>query len=107
MGYLASGNVSTGSTPDKAADPKDKIELANKVHKAEVLVQDKHTDEAIALLREVIAKEPTLWLYPMLGDWLILDHQYREAIPVLRKALEIVPTSRRKLVSGWAKVSWH
>jgi arylsulfatase A-like enzyme/Flp pilus assembly protein TadD len=94
LGYLASGNVSKGSTSDKAADPKDKIELANMVHRAEVLVQEKHTDEAIALLRQVIAKEPSLWLYPMLGDFLILNHQYQEAIPVLRKGLEMVPDSQ-------------
>ncbi len=94
LGYMASGNGAKESASDKGPDPKDKIELANMVHKAEVLVQDKHTDEAIALLRQVIAREPTLWLYPMLGDWLILDHQYQEAIPVLRKALEMAPDSQ-------------
>ena len=94
LGYLSSGNVATGSTADKATDPKDKIELVNMVHRAEVLVQDKHTDEAIALLRQVIAQEPNLWLYPMLGDFLMLNQQYQEAIPVLRKALELVPDSQ-------------
>ena len=57
-------------------------------------MQDRQFDEAIALLKQVIAEEPHLWLYPMLGDWLIQNNQYQEAIPVLRKALEMVPDSK-------------
>ena len=95
LGYMASTRVVLkGSAADQAIDPKDKIKIVDKVHKAESLVHDRHFDEAIALLKQVMAEEPHLWLYPMLGDWLIQNNQYQEAIPVLRKALEMVPDSK-------------
>ena len=91
LGYLASGrDVSRGSAADQA-DPKDKIEIVNMVHRAEILMQDMHSDEAIALLEQVIAREPGLWLYPLLGDWLVRKHDYQKAVPVLGKALEMHP----------------
>jgi tetratricopeptide (TPR) repeat protein len=80
-----------------APDPKDKVHLANMVHRANVLMQAKHFDDAIALVKQVLAEEPRLWLYPLLGDWLIQNQQYQEAIPVLRKALEMVPDSNEAL----------
>jgi arylsulfatase A-like enzyme/Flp pilus assembly protein TadD len=94
LGYRASARVvSKGSAADEGADPKDKIEIANMVHRAEVLQQNMHSDEAVALLEQAIAKEPGLWLYPLLGDWLIRKHDYQRAVPVLRKALEMHPDS--------------
>jgi arylsulfatase A-like enzyme/Flp pilus assembly protein TadD len=95
LGYMASTRVVSKTTAaDQASDPKDKIEIVRKMHKAQSLLQDRHFDEAITLLKQVIAAEPHLWLYPMLGDWLIENNQYQEAIPVLRKALEMVPDSK-------------
>jgi arylsulfatase A-like enzyme/Flp pilus assembly protein TadD len=93
LGYLASARlIPRDRAPDP--DPKDKVQLANMIHRAQGLMQDRHFDEAIVLLQQVVAEEPQLWLYPMLGDWLIQNQQYEEAIPVLRKALEIVPDSK-------------
>ena len=93
LGYMASGReVPKESSAEQGPDPKDKIEIANLVHRAKVL-QDMHNDESIALLEEVIAKEPGLWVYPLLGDWLIQKHDYEKAVPVLRKALEMEPNS--------------
>ena len=95
LGYLASGVEIWKTLPgDQSVDPKDKIAIVNTVHRAEILVQDGHADEAIALLRQVLAEEPRLWLYPMVGDWLMKDNRYEEAVPVLRKALEMVPDSK-------------
>jgi arylsulfatase A-like enzyme len=94
LGYMASGrDVSKGSAADQAADPKDKIEIANMIHHAEVLQQDMHVDESIALLEQVVAKEPGLTLYAKLGDWLMRKQDYRNAVPVLRKAVEMDPDS--------------
>jgi arylsulfatase A-like enzyme len=95
LGYMASTRVvSKATAADQASDPKDKIEIVRKMHKAQSLLLDRNFDEAIALLKQIIAAEPHLWLYPMLGDWLIENNQYQEAIPVLRKALEMVPDSK-------------
>jgi arylsulfatase A-like enzyme len=93
LGYMASGrDASKRVGADSGADPKDKIEIVNMVNRAKVL-QDMHSDESIALLEQVIAKEPNLWVHPLLGDWLMQDHQYEKAVPVLRRALELEPDS--------------
>jgi tetratricopeptide (TPR) repeat protein len=34
-----------------------------------------------------------LWVYPLLGDWLMQKHDYEKAVPVLRKAVEMEPNS--------------
>ena len=92
LGYMASGkDVSKGSAADQGADPKDKIEIANMIHRAEVLQQGMHADESIALLEQVVAKEPGLPLYAKLGDWLIRKQDYQKAVPVLRKAVQMDP----------------
>jgi len=102
LGYMAGGkDASKGSSADQIAnkgaeqlaDPKDKIEIANMIHRAEVLQQDMHSDESIALLKQVIAKEPGLSLYAKLGEWLMRNREYQEAVPVLRKAMRMDPES--------------
>ncbi len=94
LGYMASGkDASQGSAADQPADPKDKIEIANMIHQAEVLQQDMHSDESIALLEQVIAKEPGLPLYQKLGSWLMRKEDYQKAVPVLRKAVQMNPDS--------------
>jgi arylsulfatase A-like enzyme/Tfp pilus assembly protein PilF len=94
LGYMAgSRDDSKGSAADQDADPKDKIELANMIHRAEVLQQDKHSAESIALLEQVIAKEPGLSLYAKLGNWLMRNEDYQKAVPVLRKAVQLDPSS--------------
>jgi arylsulfatase A-like enzyme/Tfp pilus assembly protein PilF len=94
LGYMASvGGAAKGSTADQSADPKDKIEIANTVHRAQLLQEQMRYDEAIALLEQAIAQESGLRLYPMLGHWLMLKQDYAKAVPVLRKALEFIPDS--------------
>lgn len=89
LGYMASGKDASNGTPlDQGADPKDRIQVANLLHKAEALQQDMHGDESIALLEEVIAEEPGLSLYSKLGDWMVRQKEYKRAVPVLRKAME-------------------
>jgi arylsulfatase A-like enzyme/cytochrome c-type biogenesis protein CcmH/NrfG len=98
LGYMTSGAESSQDTGSdsgvdpKAVDPKDKIEIANMVHRAKVL-QDQHSGEAITLLEQVIAREPNLWVHPLLGDWLMQRHEYQKAVPVLRRAVEMRPDS--------------
>lgn len=108
LGYMASGrDVAKGSPEDQTADPKDKIEIANTVHRAQLLQEQMHYDEAVALLEQVITKEPGLRLYPMLGHWLMLKQDYQKAVPVLRKALEFVPDSevtRYQLARGLMEI---
>ena len=89
LGYMASGrDVSNGTPLDQGADPKDRIQIADMLHKAELLQQDMHGEESIALLEQVIAQEPGLSLYSKLGDWMVREKEYKRAVPVLRKAME-------------------
>ena len=89
LGYMASGrDVSNGTPLDQGADPKDRIQIADMLHKAELLQQDMHGEESIALLEQVIAQEPGLALYSKLGDWMVREKEYKRAVPVLRKAME-------------------
>jgi arylsulfatase A-like enzyme/Flp pilus assembly protein TadD len=91
LGYLASGSFS--KTPvDQGPDPKDKIEIANMILRAE-LMQQQDMHAAIGLLEEVVAKEPSLRLYSKLGDWMLLNNEFQSAITVYRKALELDPGS--------------
>jgi choline-sulfatase len=93
LGYMAAAGNSSKTESDQGPDPKDKIEIANMIHRAEVLQQDMHSDESIALLEQVIAKNPTSSFYEKLGTWLMRKQEFSEAIPPLRKALEMDPDS--------------
>ena len=91
LGYMAAGGNTSKSDPDQGPDPKDNIEIANMIHRADVLQEDMHADESIALLEQVIAKNPTVAFYEKLGDWLMRKEDFQNAIPALRKALEMEP----------------
>jgi len=91
LGYMAAGGNTSKSDPDQGPDPKDNIEIANMIHRADVLQEDMHADESIALLEQVIAKDPTVAFYEKLGDWLMRKEDFQNAILALRKALEMEP----------------
>ncbi|HXM11975.1 MAG TPA: sulfatase-like hydrolase/transferase [Terriglobales bacterium] len=91
LGYMASGgNVSEGSGADQAAavDPKDKIEIADLIHRAFLLADDHRDQEAIPLLQQLIAKDPDApFAYALLGQCFLSLKQYSQAVPLLRKAV--------------------
>ncbi len=43
---------------DSGADPKDKIQVVNLLHRAEMLAEEMHYAEAVPLLEQAIANEP-------------------------------------------------
>ncbi len=91
LGYMASGgNVSMGSGADHAADPKDKIEIADLIHRAFLLVDDNRDQEAVPLLQQLIVKDPDApFAYALLGQCFVSLKQYSQAVPVLRKAVQM------------------
>ena len=93
LGYVSSSSAS----PVKAVggiDPKDKISLANEMTAATLAMEDGHTPEAILRLRGVIARDDSFAAaYSVLGSALISEQDFREAVPVLRKAVELRPQS--------------
>jgi arylsulfatase A-like enzyme/tetratricopeptide (TPR) repeat protein len=94
LGYLATES-STAKNSDKAAiDPKDKVDVANRYHRALVKGEDGHFAEQIADLREIVAHDPDVpGAYFNLGSALVNVGQYEEAVPFLRKAADSFPES--------------
>ncbi len=95
LGYVASGNADAKAGADRpAVDPKDKIEIANLIHQANMLRESGHLAEAVPLLRQLIVKEPGMEsLYAKLGQSLMLMQEYAQAVPVMRKLVELNPNS--------------
>jgi arylsulfatase A-like enzyme/Flp pilus assembly protein TadD len=93
LGYVATdGNASKASAKERGADPKDKIEIGNLIHRTYLLIEDQRYQEAVPLLRQLIAKEPdTPLAYAQLGQCLVSLKEYPKAVPVLRKAVELRP----------------
>ena len=94
LGYVASDS-SSASMPgikDTGADPKDKVEVVNLLHRAEMFKEEMHFAEAVPLLEQVIALEPNLPItYLQLGTALTSLKEYEKAVPILRKAVEMRP----------------
>jgi arylsulfatase A-like enzyme len=94
LGYVSGGPAVKTGTPGEGADPKDKIEISNIVHRANAFRENGRFKEAADLLQQVIAKEPGLTgMYAKLGDNLLDLKEYERAVPVLRKAKELEPDS--------------
>jgi arylsulfatase A-like enzyme/Tfp pilus assembly protein PilF len=93
LGYIATdGNASKASAKERGADPKDKIEIANLIHRTYLLIEDHRYQEAVPLLQQLIAKEPdTPLAYAQLGQCFVSLKDYPQAVPVLRKAVELRP----------------
>jgi arylsulfatase A-like enzyme/cytochrome c-type biogenesis protein CcmH/NrfG len=99
----ALGYVATDSSVSKAGakrgadidiDIKDKIEIGNLIHRANFLAEEARFQEAVPLLRQLIAKEPAMaLLYTKLGQCLMQMKDYPPAVPVLRKLVELNPDS--------------
>ncbi len=94
LGYVATDS-SSSSMPgikDTGADPKDKVEVVNLLHRAEMAKEDMRFEEAVPLLEQVIALEPNLPItYLQLGTALSSLKNYEKAVPILRKAVEMRP----------------
>ncbi len=94
LGYLASDSSSSNSAEKSAIDPKDRIAIANKLHRALVDFEEEHYEEAVAGLRAVVQEEPDAAnAYIQLGVALVHLQQYPEAVPVLRSAVAKTPDS--------------
>jgi arylsulfatase A-like enzyme/cytochrome c-type biogenesis protein CcmH/NrfG len=94
LGYVATDSSSSAmpGIKDTGADPKDKIEVVNLLHRAEMFKEEMRFQEAVPLLDRVIVLEPDLPItYLQLGAALYSLKNYEKATPVLRKAIEMRP----------------
>jgi arylsulfatase A-like enzyme len=94
LGYVASdsSNSTMPGVKETGADPKDKITVVNLLHRAEILKEEMHFEEAVPLFEKAISLEPNLPIaYLQLGTALSSLQDYAKAVPVLRKAVEMRP----------------
>jgi arylsulfatase A-like enzyme/Flp pilus assembly protein TadD len=93
LGYVAS-DAST-SHDDKnlnGVDPKRKIEVSNMLHDAMFDVEDARYQDAVPLLKRVLAEEPNMPIANMqYGMAQARLKNYAEAIPPLQKATQLLP----------------
>ena len=87
------------STPSRASgrkeiDPKDKLAVANALHHAILSTEDGRYEEALPLLRRVVASDPDIYIAQLqLGIAYARRKDYAAALPALQKALELNPES--------------
>jgi len=96
LGYVATDvHSATPKTANgKAADPKNKIEIANLMHDAVMEVEDGQYQAAIPRLQRVLADEPNMAVAQMqLGTAYTGVKDYAKAVPTLKRALELHPDS--------------
>ena len=94
LGYVGSdsSDATMPGVKDSGADPKDKVRIANLLHRAEMLKEEMQFQQAVPLLEQAIVLEPDLpIIYLQLGTALSSLKDYEKAIPVLRKAVEMRP----------------
>ena len=94
LGYLASDATASKDKSKAAVDPKDKIAIANEMHRALVDIEEDRYDEAIASIEDVVRREPDAATgFLELGRALVHQRRYEEALPALRTAAERRPDS--------------
>jgi arylsulfatase A-like enzyme/cytochrome c-type biogenesis protein CcmH/NrfG len=94
LGYMPATFSAKAASMGLGADPKDKIEIGNMMARANFLLEVSRFDEAIALLQQVIAKEPNIPIaYAKLGTAEAGLGNIPEAVKAKRKASELVPNS--------------
>jgi choline-sulfatase len=93
LGYISAGsNDSKAGMKQRGADPKDKIEIGNQLNHTNFLMQNLRFEEAIPLLKKLIAEEPGMPLpYAQLGRSYISLKEYEKAVPVMRQLVALNP----------------
>lgn len=93
LGYLASYSGNTDNEKS-LIDPKDRIGIANRMHRALVDLEEDRYEDAIPKLRDVVRQAPDASIgFLQLGRALVHQKQYQEAILVLRSAAVKIPDS--------------
>jgi choline-sulfatase len=97
LGYITSefGKSEAGKMPT-GPDPKEKVQIANRLHQGLLDMDDERYQDAIPQLQEVLKDQPNVGLANLeLGRAYNGLGNYGEALPWLRKAVELTPESGR------------
>jgi choline-sulfatase len=96
LGYLMSSGSYFQDEGKRGPDPKDKIETANRLHRALVAMEKQQYAEAVPQLQQVAKEEPQLALANLeLGRAFNGLQQYGQALPWLQTAVQLEPQSGR------------
>jgi arylsulfatase A-like enzyme/Tfp pilus assembly protein PilF len=94
LGYIGAGSEPAPPQGATARDPKDVIAIFNRLRRANSAVRDRRFAEALPILREVLAEDPTnAFAQLVLGSAHMGMGQYAEAIDRYRRYVALVPTS--------------
>jgi arylsulfatase A-like enzyme/Tfp pilus assembly protein PilF len=95
LGYVGAGAEPAADAGGSGrADPKDMIAVFNRLRQANHAVRERRFDQALPILREVLAKDPrNAFAQLVLGSAHMGMEQYREAIAQYTIYLQLVPTS--------------
>lgn len=94
LGYMPSDPAIAKNEDKSSIDPKDKIDVANKFHRAAVDFEEDRYDDGIATLRQLLQQEPNMpGVYMELGRALYRTERYQEALPCYQSAVEKMPDS--------------
>jgi arylsulfatase A-like enzyme len=93
LGYIAAGsNDSKTGDKTQSVDPKGKVDVSNKLHQINYLIEALHFQEAIPLLQQLLVQESEMPLpYSQLAHCFLATKKYAEAVPVLRKLVQLNP----------------
>jgi arylsulfatase A-like enzyme/Tfp pilus assembly protein PilF len=94
LGYVTgTGDPDLSTSPEKGADPKDKIEVANLLQSVTNIVQDFHCQKAMPALRDAIAKDPNISIFHFyLGGCYMENKEYEKAVPEFRETVKLEPS---------------
>jgi choline-sulfatase len=93
LGYLAR-SAKSETAKVTGADPKDKVQVANQLQDAMLLIDTGHPDQAIPLLEKVVASAPDIYVAQLeLGRAESQRRNYAGALAPLTKATELMPDS--------------
>lgn len=96
LGYATSDSTMPGRETERGPDPKDRVEVANLLHRGLLEMDNESYREAIPHLQGVLKEEPNLALANLeLGRALNGVGDYSEALPYLRRAVKLSPDSGR------------
>jgi arylsulfatase A-like enzyme/Tfp pilus assembly protein PilF len=92
LGYASAGGRGAAGGKESGLDPKDKIQVANLLHDAQLAVEDGRTAAVVPLLEKVVTTDPQIFIAQLqLGMAYARQRNHPKAIPALRAATEIQP----------------
>ena len=95
LGYLgARGDLARTPRHEEEKDPKDLIAVFNRLRRAEGAVRDRRFEEALPILRALVAEEPrNAFAHQVLGSAYMGMRQHARAVEQFRAYLALVPNS--------------